>query len=166
MNRRYLLLALLLAGTLAAAFWPGEKPADTVVEPVRKAARPAPARHPESSSAVRTDNTVAEPDGARPAFDPEVTADLFPAQSFMPPPLPPPAAPPAPPMAPSLPFTFLGQWSEGDTTTVFLDQGDSTLLAHSGERLPGGWQLDAITPGAIVFTYVPLNQQRTLRTAP
>jgi len=54
---------------------------------------------------------------------PKPLADLFPAQSFRPPPPPPPPArpapPPPPPTAPALPFKFVGAWQEDGRDTVF-----------------------------------------------
>lgn len=162
MKPRQAILGLLLAGALAAAFWPrGEEGGEEeVVEPVRKPAA-ASAGQPQAAAPARPGPS------ARPRFAPAFLADLFPSQSFRPPPPPPPKPlPPPPPMAPPLPFSFIGAWSEAGKETVFLAQGERTFTTQKGGKLAGGWRLDELTASALVFTYEPLNQQRTLRIAP
>ncbi|MEW5769460.1 MAG: hypothetical protein AB1831_03760 [Pseudomonadota bacterium] len=163
MTPRHAILALLLAGTLAAAFWPQpeEEEGSGVVVAVKRAARAsAPAAVPAAPQATA--------EAARfPAGD---AANLFPAQDFRPPPPPPskpvPPPPPPPPMAPPVPFGFIGAWNENGAATVFLSSGDQVVSARAGALLPGGWRLDTVGADALTFTYVSLNQQRTLRIAP
>ena len=158
MRPRHLLLAAALLATSLLAWRAVDEDGTEIVEPVRRA-RPAPVAAPAL--------TVDRPGTARPAFRAEVDADLFPAQSFRPPPPPPPKAPPPPPpMAPPLPYQFIGQWTENGLDTVFLGQGDRVFAVRKGARLDGGWHLDELRPGSLLFTYVPLNQQKTLRTEP
>lgn len=169
MSPRHGFLALLLAATLVAAFWPAEEAdheAGAVVEAVAKPRRatvaedspPAPALA--AAAGIRADPGRLVRDGG---------ADLFPPQSFRPPPRPqppPPELPPPPPMAPPVPFTFVGVWTEEGRETVFLDRGNQLLSARPGDTLPGGWRLDAVGAESLTLTYVSLNQQRTLRIAP
>lgn len=171
MTPRHILLALALAGTVAAVFWPMEEPND-VVEPLARPTRP--------STSIPTEAPAGPGSGQAPTGDVRPpaplrfaagnAADLFPAQSFRPPPkplpAPPPPPPPPPPTAPPLPFKYLGSWSENGRESVFLERGELVLTTEAGATLPGGWRLDEIKPEGLTFTYVSLNQQRTLRTAP
>ena len=100
------------------------------------------------------------------ATPPAAPANLFPAQSWLPPPPPPPKPPP--PQAPPLPFKYLGQLQDGRDIVLFLDHGAQTLLARVGDTLDGRYRIDAINPRQATFTYLPLNQTQTLtlRTRP
>lgn len=179
MQPRHVVLALLLAGTLAASFWPQEEEGDEdVVEAVVRPQAPSRAQHqppalPENAALAQPDiqatGETAGATGETLRFAMGDMANLFPAQSFRPPPkpaAPAPKLPPPPPMAPPLPFIFVGAWTEAGQETVFLERGGQLLTTHAGETLPGGWRLDKVSPEGLTFTYVSLNQQRTLRTGP
>jgi U5 snRNP spliceosome subunit len=167
MNTRHIVLALALAATLAAVFWPQEEEAPelAMVEPVRRA---GPAAVPERQAAPKPEAATARADHelAAPRFEPEMAADLFPSQTWVPPPPPPARLPPPPPEPPPLPFKYLGRWAEADSEVVFLTHGNGVLRIHGGEVLPGGWRVDEIARTRVVFTYQPLNMQRTLGIAP
>jgi hypothetical protein len=177
--RQWALAGLLLA-TLAAAFWPMDEAAlgeaDEVVAVVDVAERRGQGRAdcPEGGCNGDVAPSPRSSPGGRgreeARFAAALTGDLFPAQSFRPPPPPPPppqpALPPPPPMAPPLPFTFVGAWQEAGKEAVFLERGPLLLTVRVGETLPGGWRLDRFEPDGLTFTYVSLNQQRTLRIAP
>ncbi len=96
--------------------------------------------------------------------------NLFPSQSWYvappPPPPPPPQAyvPPPPPQAPALPFTYMGRWQEAGVTTYYLNRGTLPVSARPGQVLDGTWRLDTADNGTLNFTYLPLNQTRSLRT--
>ncbi len=168
MNARGIALAAALAATLAAVFWPQEETRDVAtVEPVRRAA-PAAAKGQTAVSAVRAVPVAAGAgrELAAPRFTPEMAADLFPAQTWAPPPPPPSKLPPPPPAPPPLPFKYLGRWAEADGEVVFLTHGNGVLRVRGGEVLPGGWRLDEIEKTRVVFTYQPLDMQRTLGIAP
>lgn len=154
----FLALALLVTGILA--FLPAEEPEDEIVSPVRRATdgRPAPAKAPAPAVDARS--------GEKPAFSPKSGADPFAVQSFRPPPPPPPRIVPPPPMAPPLPFGFVGMWTENGQEIIFLSQRDMVLSATKGQTLAGGWRLDEVQAGMLLFTYMPMNQQKTLRIAP
>lgn len=163
MKPRHLLLGALLVAASTAAFWP---PTEQSVEEVKPVARAALA-----SGAAAVTHVAAAPTSTaqtHPALATEPVADLFPSQSFRP--APPPrearAEPPPPPMAPPLPFGYLGQWMENGRRTIFLAQGGQALSAEKGKQMPGGWRIDDVTPESVLFTYEPLNQQKTLRIAP
>lgn len=193
MKPRHMLLAALLAAALAASFWPGdgEDPEAEVVGALDRRARlagrgcpeggvdcdanvaPSPQPSPDgrgrSVSPLPSGEGQGEGGGRHDRFTPAPAANLFPAQSFRPPPKPvaPALVPPSPPpTAPPLPFTFVGAWTEDGRQTVFLERGGQLITAHGVEILPGGWRLDAVGPEGLTFTYVSLNQQRTLRIGP
>lgn len=154
MKPRRMMLALALVATLAAAFWPRPREAEVVGAVARVPKAPLAghdARDPLPASRL----------GA-------MRADLFPAQSWQPPP--PPQSkrevmPPADLTAPPLPFEYLGRWREDDKEVVFLAQGSRVLQARVGDVL-AGWRLDRASDDAIAFTWIALNMQQTLRISP
>lgn len=181
MQPRHAVLALLLAGTLAVSFWPGQEEGgadvvEAVIRPQAPATSQARPRPPASENSARPGapagevvDEAADGTGGALRFATGEAANLFPAQSFRPPPRPAPPAqvpPPPPPMAPPLPFTYVGVWTENGRETVFLERGGQLITTHAGEALPGGWRLDTVGPEGLAFTYVSLNQPRTLRTGP
>lgn len=165
MKPRHLILGAALLVTAGLAFLPGPEPEQALVAPVVRGERTA--ATPKAAAPVQA--LPPSSPSARPTFSPGTGADLFPAQSFLPPPPPPSktvAPPPPPPEAPPLPYGYVGAWSENGVETVFLAQGEQVLSVRAGERLAGGWRLDTVGPETLAFTYEPLNQPRTLRTAP
>lgn len=170
MNARRIVLAAVLAATLAAAFWPAEEPLGlATAEPVRRVSAAPAATN--ALAAVSATQAVPVEDGtgrelAAPRFTPEMAVDLFPTQTWVPPPPPPPAPPPPPPPAPPpLPFKYLGRWAEADGEVVFLAHGNGVLRVRGGEVLPGGWRVDEIAKTRMVLIYQPLDMQRTLGIA-
>jgi hypothetical protein len=95
-------------------------------------------------------------------------ANLFPKQTwFIPPPPPtppPPPPPPPPPQAPPLPFSYMGRWQESGETTYYLARGAMPVSVRAGQVLDGTWRLEPVTGSMLNFTYLPLNQTRSLRT--
>lgn len=100
--------------------------------------------------------------------------DLFPAQTWAPPPAP--IATPAP-SAPPLPFTVSAQWRfERQAKIVVLSgNGRQYVLCNRcsvpgrivpGKMLDGHYRLDTLTDTAVVLTYLPLRQVSTLRLDP
>jgi hypothetical protein len=94
------------------------------------------------------------------------TATIFGAQSWVPPPppidpklknLPPPA-----PVAPPLNFTFIGKKQEAGVWEVYLARGERSYIVRNQDVIDGTYRVDAVTPNAIVFTYLPLNQVQQL----
>lgn len=169
MNPRAAMLVLALALTLVAVWWATRLPEDTtaLVEAAPRAAKPPAAAVDEGVPATPA-TAAADPAGHRPGPEarfPLRGADLFAATSFRPPPAPVIVPPPPPPQAPALPFRYLGRWQEDGVDIVFLEERERTHLARRGDRL-GQWRVDAIGEQAITLTYLPLEQQRTLRLAP
>lgn len=87
-------------------------------------------------------------------------ANIFRAQSWLPPPPPPP--PPPAPRAPPLPFVYLGQIDEGDRIAVFLGQQQRTLIVRSGDTVDGIYRVESVTPTGATFLYLPLGEQQQL----
>ncbi len=170
MKFRHIILGSALIATLAAVFWPTEHQDEElgVVEPVP---RTTPAVEAEGGKDAVKDlqsssDRLGEEDGTH-RFEPKITANLFPRQTWVPPPPPPPKPPPPPPPSPPpLPFKYLGRWSEADGMVIFLAQGNNVLRIRGGEVLPGGWYVDEVQKNAVVFTYQSLNMQRTLGISP
>ncbi|MBC2732650.1 hypothetical protein [Thiobacillus sp.] len=132
-----------------------------VAEPAAHAPRPARATQAPAPVAVRTKPQEAEP---RLALS---RTNLFPEQTWYvppPPPPPPPYVPPPPPQAPALPFSYMGRWQEAGHTTYYLARGTAPVSVHAGQVLDGVWRLEPVTGGMLNFTYLPLNQTRSLRT--
>jgi hypothetical protein len=101
----------------------------------------------------------------------QTSADaLFASHSWYvaPPPPPPPVVdttpqPPPTPVAPPLPFTYMGSYApNGAKPVYFLTQGDRVYDVHIGDTLDNTYTVDAVSNGALVFTYKPLNQQQQL----
>ncbi len=132
-----------------------------VTEPVAHAPRPVRAAQAPAPVAVREKPRESEP---RLALS---HANLFPEQTWYvppPPPPPPPYVPPPPPQAPALPFGYMGRWQEAGQTTYYLARGAVPVSVHAGQVLDGVWRLEPVTGGMLNFTYLPLNQTRSLRT--
>ncbi|WP_255989774.1 hypothetical protein [Chitinolyticbacter albus] len=105
-----------------------------------------------------------------------VLANLFPAQSWAPPPPPTPTPGPPPPtpvpVAPPLPFVVAGSWHDRGVDQIVVEAAgqqfvlcqrcDALGRIQQGETLLGSYRLDSVNRDAIVFTYMPLNQQQTL----
>lgn len=164
MNTRLILLLAALAATLAAVWWVGEGTSEEAAEgPVAVARRAAPTQPPAAKE------TSARPGGqpvGREARFQALGPDLFPVHSWQPAPPPPPQPPPPPPpTAPPLPFQFLGRWQEGGEEVYFLAQGQQMHSLRRGDAV-GPWRLDETAPGRLDFTYVPMNERRSLRLTP
>ena len=156
MHTRQGLLILMLAATLAAAFWPAsEEDGGGIVEAMAR--RPAPIKLSADSE------PPSQPGISR--FVTSQAGDLFPAQSWQPPPA---KVEPvkAIPVAPELPFKFMGRWQERGKDVTYLTLGNRMLEIHPGDVLEGVWKVDRIAPGEVAFTYLPLTEAKTLRIAP
>lgn len=163
MNRRGLLLAAALVATLALAVWPPGEAGVRAAGPVTQA---------RATSAVGATAAPAEasakPAASEPRF-PKLGGNLFPSQTWRPPPPPPPKVkpvpppPPPPPEPPPFPFAYFGRWAEPDKEVVFLKRGEQLMRVKAGDVINGAWRLDRVDRGGLVFTYLPLNMQKTMR---
>lgn len=154
LRRRLLLLAAALFTVWAV--W-------QVREADEPASRPAPARRAGIAASVASglpESGTAMSLPAR-AKVTEPVRDLFQVPQ---PPAPPASTRPATPVAPPLPFGYLGGISDAGGPQVFLSEGTSTLVVKPGSRLAGGWRLEAVEPGRLVFNYEALQQLQFLAT--
>lgn len=156
--RRWLLLALALAGTLGAGAWVSEEE-DQVV-----AAAPSKERKRDGgreSVARKSGGAVPELNFEKLAarqFD-DVTLDLFARKSWF---VPPPPQPPPRPKPPPLPFAFAGRLIEEGRTTVFLSRPGSNQAVKTGEFIDRTWRVGEIAATTMTFIYLPLNERQTL----
>ncbi|MEQ1663325.1 MAG: hypothetical protein ABL877_11585, partial [Thiobacillus sp.] len=67
------------------------------------------------------------------------------------------------PQAPPLPFTYMGHWEEKGVTTYYLTRGKLPVPVRVGQVLDGAWRLEPAAGKILNFTYLPLNQMRSLR---
>lgn len=112
----------------------------------------------EATVIVLLASVTALPAGATPC--PAAAANLFRAQSWLPPSPPPP--PPEKPKAPPLPFTYLGHLVEDKGIALFLGRQQRTLIVRTGDVIDGTYRIDAITAQRAMFTYLPLDTQQPL----
>lgn len=114
-----------------------------------------------AGQAAAADAAVDAPVNAAGDATPAVTtANLFPSQTWQPPP--PPPSRPKPPEAPPLPYTYLGQLAEEGGITLFLGRQQRTLIVRAGDILDGSYRIDAVTPQRALITYLPLDIQQSL----
>jgi len=177
-------VALLVAGlavTVAAIGWiesRDEPKAATTARAGSTDAKRPPAPGGDARQTVPSASTPAAHTGPSPAVDlararrtPQPLAvDAFSPRSWAPPPRKQSAAeraatappPPPPPQAPPLPFRYVGMLGDDGKTTLFLSNGERDVAARPGDVLDGGWRLDEVDERRALFTYVPLEQSRTL----
>lgn len=70
---------------------------------------------------------------------------------------------PVAPMTPPLPYVYLGRLEEAASRQIFLAEGNNTMVVGVGTRLSGGWTLESIESGRLVFVYEPLGQKQSLQ---
>jgi hypothetical protein len=105
-------------------------------------------------------------DGKKIAASSSAGSTIFGPQSWVPPP--PPVdpklknLPPPTPVAPPLNFTYLGKKQEAGVWEVYLARGEKSYIVRSLDVIDGTYRVDAVTPDALVLTYLPLNQVQQL----
>ncbi|GLR12257.1 hypothetical protein GCM10007907_10470 [Chitinimonas prasina] len=124
----------------------------------------APANGESWQSAMQRDTgslqgVVADPFGSsKPKATPPAEAAVTePAAVVAPPPPPPPLAPP---------YRYLGKLEKGGKLDIYLDNQGSPLIARPGDTLPGGWRLNSLTAGQLVFTHLATSEQHTVGLTP
>lgn len=158
-------LRVLLAGVLLGCGWLFWQDLNTPTAPTAATAT-ADSREPVATSSASAEANMPE-QATRPV-------DLFPSQSWLPPPPPVAATKPSAPQAPPMPFTVSAQWRyQGQSKIVVLQgQGVRYTLCQScsveGHIRPGAtfgkdYRLDKLTDTRVVLTYLPLRQVTTLR---
>ncbi|MDR6577992.1 MULTISPECIES: hypothetical protein [Pseudomonas] len=150
------LLLLTLVGC-AWLFWE-----DTADSP-ETASTPAIARAVDAPSAPVSPGPPDEVEGV----------DLFPAQTWTPPP-PPTPVDTSPPQPPPLPFSVSAQWRYENQPKIVVLRGNGRqyTLCHRcavpghiepGKMLDAQYRLDKLTDTAVVLTFMPLKHASTLR---
>jgi hypothetical protein len=69
------------------------------------------------------------------------------------------------PAAPPIPYRIAGQVVAGEGMRVVLSKGERVFELRQGETTEDGYRLDAITPHALSFTYMPLGLKQELQLA-
>ncbi len=153
LNPRKIWLGVLLLITVLAAIWPVHDPETALPKP----AKTTPPGNPTAVPAIAfAPLKAAVPDKAAPIMD------LFPQQSWMPPP--PPQLQPAKPVAPALPFIFAGRYTEGENVTIFLMEGSQMHKVKQGDTIKGTYKIEKIEQASISLTYLPMNTTQILAT--
>jgi hypothetical protein len=167
MNARHGWLALALIVTAVVAFWPEREDEVSGLEVVQaeKHGAAGQAAEPGKAPGAPADKAAAAAKVPE-RFAAKAEGDLFPRQTWVPPPPKPKKVkplPPPPPRPPAFPFAYLGKWVEKGSETIFLTQGDRVLQVHQGDVLAINWRLDEVTQHQLVFTYLPLDMTQTMR---
>ena len=167
-QRRTVMFAV-LAGVVAWSGWLAlNEPASDAESDLLATADPAtPATPAPLHVSGATSTTVPAESQETPSRLALSRANLFPEQTwYVAPPPPPPPAPyvPPPPQAPPLPFSYMGRWHDAGQTTYYLTRGSLPVSVRAGEVLDGVWRLESVSGTQLNFTYLPLNQMRSLRT--
>ncbi|MCE4556954.1 hypothetical protein [Pelomonas cellulosilytica] len=155
-------LAGALALSLAATAWVSgnDEPAEQVATAPRRAPLAAVyAIEPASATGAHGTRNAR---GDWPTLDPLAQAawgDAAPATVAA---TPPPAAaapdePPPPPSAPPFPYQLVGRLTDGASRAV-LNNAQRSAVVGAGEVVDGAWRVDAVEPGGLRLTYLPLGQ--------
>lgn len=159
MNPRRIVLAAALLVVVLLAFWPQAEPEQEVIESVHRARAPAVA-------AVEAPVPAPVPAMGGDVRFARLSGNLFPSQSWQPPPVkarPAALLPPPVPRPPEFPFEYYGRWAEGGSETVFLNLDERLLRAKAGDIVAEEWRLEKIEAGGVEFTYLPLDMRKILR---
>lgn len=173
---RTLWLGGALLATLLAAQWvsgedggtDSESPSRQAVQPVQPIEEKTSGKEAPREEVRRGGNEVQHQDGdldlnrlERRKFSSEA-ANIFTAQSWVPPP---PPMKPQPPSPPPMQFKYLGKVIEGDEMRVFLALGERNYIVKPGESINNQYRLDEVNDHSVTFTYLPLNAKQMLATA-
>jgi hypothetical protein len=93
------------------------------------------------------------------------SGELFPSQSWAPPPRPAPAAAAAPPPAPTpppMPYRVAGGVVHDGVAHVVLAKGDRVLTVRPGDTLDDGYRVESVGPQGVTLVYLPLNAPQLL----
>lgn len=156
-------LALALAATVVAAWWPLPSGGDSVASVAAAPMRPDAGLHAAAPRGAPLAVPAAAPGRGASALPDrsdyaqvQVLRDPF---SEPPPPAPRPdparSGPKVPPPVPAVPWTYAGRLDvPGQTPAVLLNDGARTLVLPVGATL-GDWRLEADPPGRLEFIHLP-----------
>ena len=146
---RKTLLGIAVVGTVASVVTGREQPTAAVVEPVSRV-----------DTRLRTSDDI-DLSKLEARAGEEARADAFAPRSFAPAPVAEAPARPARREAPPLPFRYLGRMQDGDKLSVFIANGEESLVVAQGQKI-GDYRVDAISEDEIRFTYLPLKTKQVL----
>ncbi len=166
-KQRSVILALLLAATLAVTAVSSNEPVDDgVVRPVVRTQEMMPAEvRPTAKSVV----TLLDLGRLERSAEEVAVVDVFAPQSWVPPPpkVTPVVSRPADPVLPALPFRYVGQLEESDgKAVIYLARGDEVYTVRPGDVLETQYRVDAVDAAQITLTYLPMNRQQMLAIPP
>lgn len=158
-KKRILGWAVLIGGAAAAAVWAPLPQEDDA--PVSTVAGDAGATRKQAApdKGVVAELPARETLGRR-------RGELFPSQSWTPPPKPPAKiaeAPPPAPTPPPIPYRVAGRVVHNGVAEVVLAKGDRVLTVRPGDTLDDGYRVEAINSRAVTLTYLPLNIPQQLQ---
>jgi hypothetical protein len=169
-RQRGLVLAALLAATLAAAVWVRERTSAPGAEVVAAAeSRAAPAGGP-AQAAADSEAPAVELEKLESRELGKATRDPFatapprkatprPRVETRPAPV---AVAPPPPTAPPLPFVYMGKLIADGDLKVFLLQGERNLIVREGDTIDALYRVERISDAGVIVLYLPLNQRQTI----
>ena len=160
-KKRLLGWAVLIGGAAAAVVWapaPEEDPAPIAAPSLSVA--PVAAKRTEAGNSLLAQLPEREALGRR-------RGELFPAQSWTPPPRPvaraaavaPPVAAPTPP---PMPYRVAGRVVHDGISQVVLAKGDRVLTVQPGDTLDDGYRVEDIGPQGVTLVYLPLGTPQQL----
>jgi len=156
-KKRILGWAVVIGGAVAATVWAPLPQEDALPAP---GAGPVatPDGSPKDDRTFLAQLPAREPIGRR-------RGELFPSQSWAPPPKPAAAAveaaPPAP-VPPPMPYRVAGRVVHDGVAQVVLAKGDRVLTVRQGDTLDDGYRVEAIGPKGVTLVYLPLNMPQQL----
>ena len=157
-KKRILGWAVLIGGAVAAAVW-APLPQDDAVVAVQGGNTAAPASETPTDKGFLAQLPAREAMGRR-------RGELFPSQSWAPPPKPAAAvveaAPPPAPVPPPMPYRVAGRVVHDGVAQVVLAKGDRVLTVREGDTLDDGYRVEAIGPKGVTLVYLPLNAPQQL----
>src|SRR5919198_1060406 len=74
-------------------------------------------------------------------------------------------APPPKPVAPPLPYRIAGQVTHEGVMQVVLARDDRVFTVREGGTLDNVYRIESITPDAVTFVYLPLDERQQLAVA-
>lgn len=163
-NRKKMLWAVAVAGTVAAVFSVSESDTEPVAPVTRERHTSDAARSTASTTAAKATKAPRQLrlSDLKTRGLGDMTTDLFASKSWYVPPPPPPPMPPPKPVAPPLPFTFIGRMIEEGQTAVFVSIQDRNQVLRVGDVIQNVWRVDSIDPTSMKLTYLPLNENKYL----
>jgi hypothetical protein len=157
-KKRILGWAVLIGGAAAAAVFAPLPPQEEAASPEAVSANPAPAQAA-AEKGLLAQLPAREPIGRR-------QGELFPSQSWAPPPRPAAAAPkdlpPPAPTPPPMPYRVAGGVVHDGVAHVVLAKGDRVLTVREGDTLDDGYRVQAIGAEGVTLVYLPLNAPQLL----